>query len=233
MLRRCNAKTRRGTLCKRIPRAGFLRCFRHGGAPGNGRHLSENRHHSVSLAKARAAAWLRPHANNGLPGGLSRAETAARLPNGRFVPSAGPRPQRDKNIIRALTVVRMAKAKQKGDRKSGNLPAVAEPASDPATVSLADAFCQAGDQALARMQELLGVQIDVQQLADPAWLADPEHRKIAAMLLKLTGVQMNVALGIISGQLRVGKRLIEEEEKERSRQAALEELARKLQAPRE
>jgi hypothetical protein len=57
---------------------------------------------------------------------------------------------------------------------------------------------------LAQVQKLLGLSIDLERLADPEWLADPEHRKIAAMLLKLTTVQMNAALGVISGQIRVG-----------------------------
>jgi len=106
-----------------------------------------------------------------------------------------------------------------------------EEAALPMTVGLADAVVQAGDQALAQMQRLLGLQIDIEKLADPEWLADPEHRKIAAMLLKLTGVQMNVALGIVSGQLRVGpRRLLEEEETRLRRQAAIEDLARKLRS---
>ena len=36
---RCGARTRRGGYCQQLPCKGRLRCFRHGGAPGNGHHL--------------------------------------------------------------------------------------------------------------------------------------------------------------------------------------------------
>jgi hypothetical protein len=112
------------------------------------------------------------------------------------------------------------------------LARTAEPASlEPAKVTLADAFVQAGDQALAQVQKLLGLTIDLERLADPEWLADPEHRKIATMLLKLTTVQMNAALGVISGQIRVGTKIREDVEQERRRQAVVEDLVRRLKEP--
>ena len=57
-------------------------------------------------------------------GGLARAQTAARGPDGRLLPNTGPAPKRDKTVTRAMTVIRMAKAKNKGPGKSGNRPAV-------------------------------------------------------------------------------------------------------------
>ncbi len=112
------------------------------------------------------------------------------------------------------------------------LPRKAEPASlEPTKVTLADAFVQAGDQALAQVHKLLNLEIDLERLADPEWLADPEHRKIAAMLLKLTTVQMNAALGVISGQIRVGTKIREDVEQERRQQVILEDLVRQLREP--
>jgi len=100
----CGARTRRGGYCQQLPSEGRLRCFRHGGARGNGCHLTEDKHHSKSLAKARAAVrW--PHAQNSAPGGLVRAATAARDSNGRFAPNAAPQPKRDRLIAKALARV--------------------------------------------------------------------------------------------------------------------------------
>jgi hypothetical protein len=112
------------------------------------------------------------------------------------------------------------------------LPAAVEPAShDPVKVTLADTFLHAGDQSLARMLELLGLQIDVRQISDPTWLADAEHRRVAAILIKLLAAQMNVAIAVVSGQIRVGTAIRQDVEKERQRALVLEDLRRKLLEP--
>jgi hypothetical protein len=121
---------------------------------------------------------------------------------------------------------------QKAKKPKSTVPA-ALPEAEPPTVTISDAFMHASSKGLSRMLELLGVRIDVQQLAALEWLADPEHRKIAAMLLKLTAIQQSLALGVVSGQLKIGAKMHEAAEQERRREAALEELARRLQEPHE
>jgi len=101
---------------------------------------------------------------------------------------------------------------------------------EPPTLSLADNFLKAGVQALEQVLGYLELQIDKKQLVDPEWLRDPENRKIAAVLMKAAAIQTNVALGIISGQIRLGTQIKEDVEKERRRQLTLSELARKLRS---
>ena len=101
-----------GPPCRRIAAPGKLRCIFHGGARGHGRHLSEDRHHSQSLAKAHAKKWSVPHDYNSSPGGLVRAATAVRLPNGRFAPNNRPRQKRDRLVAKALArVIAMQRAR--------------------------------------------------------------------------------------------------------------------------
>ena len=120
----CGARTRRGGYCQQLPSEGRLRCFRHGGAPGNGCHLTEDKHHSESLAKARAAVrW--PHAQNSAPGGLVRAATGARLPNGRFAPNAAPQPKRVRIVAKALAGV-IATQKERRMAKEATLQIVSD-----------------------------------------------------------------------------------------------------------
>ena len=101
----CGAKRRQGGFCRKPVVPGKNRCFRHGGATT--RHKSEDEHHSRSLAAANAAraAMTRPHHTDGRPGGLVRAATGARLPNGRFAPNARRLPKRDRIVAKALAGV--------------------------------------------------------------------------------------------------------------------------------
>jgi hypothetical protein len=101
----CGAKRRQGGFCRKAVASGKNRCFRHGGATT--RHKSEDEHHSCSLAAANAAraAMTRPHRTDGRPGGLVRAATGARLPNGRFAPNARVLPKRDRIVAKALAGV--------------------------------------------------------------------------------------------------------------------------------
>jgi len=105
MNRLCGARTRAGGSCRKLALGGRRRCRLHGGVLNIGRHLTEDAHHGRSLAKANAAKWLRPHQNNGLPGGLVRAATAMRMPNGRFAPNALSQPRRDRLVGKALGMV--------------------------------------------------------------------------------------------------------------------------------
>jgi hypothetical protein len=76
----------------------------HGGVANIGRHRTEDVHHSRTLAAARAEVrW--PHRTDGRPGGLVRAATGTRLPNGRFAPNAALQPKRDRLIAKALAGV--------------------------------------------------------------------------------------------------------------------------------
>jgi len=101
----CSAKRRQGGFCRKPVVPGKNRCFRHGGATT--RHKSEDEHHSRSLAAANAAraAMTRPHHTDGRPGGLVRAATGARLPNGRFAPNARRLPKCDRIVAKALAGV--------------------------------------------------------------------------------------------------------------------------------
>ena len=121
-------------------------------------------------------------------------------------------------------------AKAKTSALPATLPQEPEPVSaDPVKMTLSDAYWQAGNQGLSRMLALLGIEVDVEKLADVEWLRDPEHRRIAQVLLKLTSIQQNIALGVVSGQLKFGDRMREDREKETHRQATLEKLRSMLQ----
>jgi hypothetical protein len=119
----------------------------------------------------------------------------AKFPNGRRKRRAAPRSKR-KTIARAQRVVEdVAMA------LSRNRSLLPSSASD----STAEAYFQAGGMAIDVAKAMLAPQIDFEQLVDPQWLADPEHRKIAAVFLKAAALQSNLALGIISGQIRIGE----------------------------
>src|SRR5215471_7569032 len=93
MRRLCGARRRfHPGVCRQPAVHGSLRCRHHGGAPGSGVHLSDDAYHSRSIAIARAAAQQTPHTYNKRPeiGGLVRATTAIRGPDGRFLPNASP-----------------------------------------------------------------------------------------------------------------------------------------------
>jgi hypothetical protein len=114
-------------------------------------------------------------------------------------------------------------------QKNGNLPAIAEPAPrEPVKVSLSGEFLRAGELSLDRVQGYLGLQIDIRQLVDPEWLRDPENRKIALVLHKFAALQANLALGVISGQIRVGTAIREDHEKELGRQRVIRELCQQF-----
>jgi hypothetical protein len=118
----CGAKEANGLPCQRAPKAGFLRCSRHGGVPNIGRHLSEDAHHSRSLAKANARKWLVPHHNNGTPGGQARAATARRLRNGRFAANRAPLPKRAKLVAKATSAIITATGKSAPARPAPTAP---------------------------------------------------------------------------------------------------------------
>jgi hypothetical protein len=102
--RLCNARLRckPGRRCRKLAAAGKLRCHLHGGAPGSGRHLSEDAHHSGSFSKARAARTpLYPLDHPA--GGRERARRAIRGPDGRYLP--GGRQPPDKYIARAQRII--------------------------------------------------------------------------------------------------------------------------------
>ena len=127
----CGAKRRQGGFCRKPVVPGKNRCFRHGGATT--RHKSEDEHHSRSLAAANAAraAMTWPHRTDGRPGGLVRAATGARLPNGRFAPNARLLPKRDRILAKALAGV-IATQKERRMAKEAMLrmpddPSVDEP----------------------------------------------------------------------------------------------------------
>jgi hypothetical protein len=117
----------------------------------------------------------------------------AKFPNGRRSRGAPPR-SKDRNIAKAQ---RMIEEINMARSAGGNLPQPDTPTSP------AEAYFHAGGRAIEVAATVLASQIDFKQLVDPEWLADPEHRKIAAVLLKAASLQTNLALGIISGQIRI------------------------------
>src|SRR5262249_27034202 len=84
-----------GVYCRKRPCRGSLRCRHHGG-PGSGIHHTDDAHHSRSIAIALAARRGRPQNHDRRPeiGGMVRAATAARGPDGRFLPNPNPPPKR-------------------------------------------------------------------------------------------------------------------------------------------
>jgi hypothetical protein len=163
------------------------RCRLHGGVASIGRHTSEDRSHSVSLALARAAVtW--PHPTDGTPGGLARAETAVRLPNGRFAPNAAPRPKRDKIVTKALTVIRMTR-KQRHDRNT--LPVI--PASAPVVPwsekTKADRLAELADLSMEQSRKILSIELDLNDLSPGG--------------VRQLAIVSNHALGILSAQIKV------------------------------
>jgi hypothetical protein len=96
----------------------------HGGVANIGSHLTEDVHHSRTLAAARASVrW--PHHTVGRNGGLVRAATGARLPNGRFAPNTAPQPKRDRLIAKALAGV-IATQKKRRMAKDASLRVVSD-----------------------------------------------------------------------------------------------------------
>jgi hypothetical protein len=85
-----------------------------------GDRQTEDCRHTRSLTKARSTAWLKPHNNNGTPGGLVRAATASRLPNGKFARNGTPQPKRDRLVAKALARV-IAAQKEQRRAKEANL----------------------------------------------------------------------------------------------------------------
>jgi hypothetical protein len=232
----CNARLRckPGRRCRKPAVAGKLRCRLHGGAPGNGRHLSENASHSTSFSKARAARGplypLDPAA-----GGRARARLAIRGPDGRYLPGT-PRSPHKYIVDKAQRVaerIEMAKTKMPApaaersmtEKTKGDPKTVAVPA---ARLTLAEDFTQGGSMALARVKSCLATEIDFQQLVDPAWLNDGENRKNAALILKLAQTQLDVALQLIRDQLEVGAKWRSREADNAERDRVLSEMARDL-----
>jgi len=111
MRRLCGAQRRfHPGVCRQPAVRGSLRCRHHGGAPGSGIHLTDDAQHSRSIVIARAAAQQTPHTYDKRPeiGGMVRATTAARGPDGRFLPNPNPPPRRTwamRQQQRALAIV--------------------------------------------------------------------------------------------------------------------------------
>lgn len=110
-MRICGAQRLRqpGVYCRKRPCRGSLRCRHHGG-PGSGIHHTDDAHHSRSIAIALAARRGRPQNHDRRPeiGGMVRAATAARGPDGRFLPNPNPPPKRTwayREQQRALAIV--------------------------------------------------------------------------------------------------------------------------------
>jgi len=74
---------------------------------------------------------------------------------------------------------------------------------DVPVVRVSDQFLAAGSEALQRTRELLSVPIDWTKLNDPEWVE--ENYRAALVQTKLGAIQMNVALGIVSAQVRVNE----------------------------
>ena len=108
------------------------------------------------------------------------------------------------------------------------------PASGPADVPapLADKLAADAHAALDTVSRILEPIMDVKRLADPEWLADPENRRIASVQMKLLAIQKDMALGIISSQIKIDEGRLRETAAERQRDegtlAALSEAFAKM-----
>jgi len=118
-----------------------------------------------------------------------------KIPGGRK-PQGSPRASADRTIARAQRV--LEDIAMTNSRNRSLLPVSAPDATG-------EAYFHAGGMAIDVAKAMLAPKIDFEPLVDPQWLADPEHRKIAAVLLKAATLQSNLALGIISGQIRIGE----------------------------
>jgi hypothetical protein len=197
--------TSKGFPCANWATRGKLRCRLHGGAVNSGRHLSEDVHHSRSLAKARAAVvW--PHPTYGIAGGLSRAETARRLPNGRFAVNAKPRQERDKTIVRAQSIIRIEEMKKRKDASA--LPPVVLWSDKTKGEKLSELV----DLSLEQNRRILSLEFD------------PDDRSPAN--LKLISILSNTALQVISQQGKLDRAtLCAVDEAERQRREILEHMS--------
>jgi hypothetical protein len=105
-------------------------------------------------------------------------------------------------------------------------------ASDALTVtsSAADELRQASGMSIRPAKAWLEARIDVARITDPQWLADPENRRIALVLLKAAQVQRDWAVALLNTQVKVDeKQLSAEEELASQRRAeALAQLAAEI-----
>ena len=163
---------------------GRRRCRLHGGVPNIGRHLTEDAQHSRSLAKATAAAWLQPHANNGRPGGLVRTATATRLPNGRFAPDQGLRPRSDQIVSKAYAQVLGMARKPMSNLSAARATGTAVAQRPWGELSKADKLSYATDLGLDVVKKILELGVDP---ANPRVLG---HVKDTA--LAIVGLQVKV-----------------------------------------
>ena len=207
MKRMCGARLRKkpGQYCRRHACRGQLRCNWHGGAPHNGKHLSEPPDHRYSLARARAAKrWPQLQQNN-RPGGLARTATANRLPNGRLAPGSkldAVKPYRSSNRT-------IARAQRAGDRL------MAKPSPAPAV---------AGNKPRAKMTKGEKLSVDTDRALD-------QVRKILdfepdANDPKMVGHILTAASLLINAQLRVDENSLSRhhDQLERERERMLKEI---------
>jgi hypothetical protein len=205
--------TSKGFPCANWATRGKLRCRLHGGAVNSGRHLSEDVHHSRSLAKARAAVvW--PHPTYGIAGGLSRAETARRLPNGRFAVNAKPRQERDKTIVRAQSIIRIEEMKKRKDASvlSPVVPQPVPPVVPWSNKTKGEKLSELVDLSLEQNRRILSLEFD------------PDDRSPAN--LKLISILSNTALQVISQRAKLDRGILcAVDEAERQRREILEHMS--------
>src|SRR6516165_10455415 len=186
--RLCNARTRSGGRCHRPAMAYHWRCRLHGAMGGRPPGIPAHPNTLVALKVGRER-WLHR---------MRLAKASGRIdkiPGGRK-PRGSPRRSADRTTARAQRMVE--EIEMAVSRNRSLLPVSTSDAT-------AEAYFHAGGMAIDVAKAMLAPQIDFEQLVDRQWLADPEHRKIAAVLLKAAALQSNLALGIISGQIRIGE----------------------------
>ena len=177
MKRLCGAQLRRkpGKRCQKPAITGRTRCRLHGGAPGSGVFKID----LAELAKATAAAAAsHPHRQNPRPGGLARSESAARGPDGRFLP--GKKPKRDKLVTKALSAIRV----ELMPKKTGSAVAKTQPQKLWDEMSDSEQMTANSRSALAKIKAVLELEIN------------PENAR-------LTRIITNAALQTIATKVRI------------------------------
>jgi hypothetical protein len=101
-----------------------------------------------------------------------------------------------------------------------NLPACS-PKEPPALVDELEANTYSS---LYRVRDILEPRIDTKRFADDDWLADPRNARIAALQLKYLAMQKEVALGVISNQIKLGSDHLDRARVEAKREAVIHEL---------
>jgi hypothetical protein len=200
---------------------GKIRCRLHGGA-STGPRTATGRASTVAALQAGRERWLKR-----MRLAKQRGEIP-KLPNGRR-PRGAPKLSANKTVRRAQRVMESVMAKKNTLSAAAGSPPVLSAVKPFAEMSKGEKLSHNADLALDDTMRILAAPIDYARLADPDWLADPEHRAIARELQKSADRQMNTSLVTLGHQIRVDEKELERNGNRRGLDdEALERLAARL-----